>query len=145
MKNAIKWMVLALVVIIVIGVLLVFLKLDSIVKSTVQSQTENQLKLKTDLGGAHVSVFGGKVKLSDLKIGSPQGFTAPEMFALGGVNVGVSYRQLPDDPIRINNITIDTPKLILEQSGGNLNVTAAMDQLPKSDTAPATRKRAEGK
>src|SRR5436309_181492 len=122
MKKAILWTILALVLIIVIGVIVVFLKLDSIVKDTVQTQTESQLKLKTELGGANVSVFGGKVKLSDLKIGSPSGFTAPEMFALGGVNVGVSYGQLRDDPIRINTITIDNPKLILEQSGGNLNV-----------------------
>src|SRR5438270_10767294 len=102
MKKTIKWIVLALVLVIVIGVIVVLLKLDGIGKSTVESQTENQLKLKTDLGSAHVSVFGGKVKLSDLKIGSPQGFTAPEMFALGGVNVGVTYGQLRDDPIRIN-------------------------------------------
>src|SRR5213078_50287 len=51
---------------------------------------------------------------------------------LGGVALKVNYGELKSDPIHIDTIHIDKPKLVLEQAGGKFNIKALMDQLPPS-------------
>jgi hypothetical protein len=147
MKKIIKWVVLGIVVLIVAVVLIVYMNINSIIKSTVQTQASDSLKVPTTLGSANLSLLGGSVSLNDLEIGSPQGFTSPNMFTLGGVGVKVNYGELRSQPMHIDTIRIDNPKLVLEQAGGKFNIKALMDQLPASPAGPPSgegEKRKEG-
>ena len=134
MKRAIKWSALGLVLLLIVALVIVYLNLNSIVRSTVETQASKSLQVKTTLAGANLALFGGTVSLDDLKIGSPQGYNAPEMFTLDGVKVNVSFGELREDPIRISSIVINEPKLVLERKGTKFNFQALMDQMPKDDT-----------
>ncbi len=136
MKKIIKWSVLVLVLLVVGGLLVVYLNLNSIVRATVESQTQKSLNVTTTLDSARLALFGGSVSLNDLKIGSPQGYSAPQMFTLEGVSVNASLGELRQDPIRVGSIVIDKPHLVLERSGTRFNFQALMDQMPQDD-APA--------
>jgi hypothetical protein len=67
------------------------------------------------------------------------------MFTLGELGLGVTYSQLREDPIRVNKITIDKPKAVLEMVDGKFNFQALMDQMaggggstpPPSSPTPA--------
>ncbi len=131
-RRALLLIVLLIIVVLVIG----YLNLNRIVRQTVESQTGQQLNLPTTLGGADLALFGGQVKLSDLKVGSPQGFSAPQMFTLGGTEVKVNYGQLPQQPIHVSSIKITKPLLVIEQQNGKLNFKVAMDQIPQSAPKP---------
>jgi len=134
MKKAIKWIVIVLVILVVVGVAVALQNLDEIIRSTVESQGTKQLQVTTKLGGVHLSVFSGGLSLKDFSIGSPKGFTAPEMLALGKASVNVTMDGIKGNPKRVGSITLDKPKLVIEQNGLNLNFKALVDQLPKSDT-----------
>ena len=136
----IKRIVLAVVLLIVIAVGIVFFSLDRIIRNQVQTQATNQLNLKTDLGGASLSLFGGKLGLSDLQIASPQGYTAPHMMEVGDTSVAVSYSQLRNQPVHVNTIKIDKPKVVIEQKDGVFNFKKAMEGMPKGEPAPAPSK-----
>src|SRR6185295_1329881 len=97
----------------------------------VETQATASLNTPTKVGGASVSIFGGKVGLDDIAVSSPQGFSAPQMVSLDGLNVAVSYGQLRKDPITVDQIVIDKPNLVIEQSGGKFNFKVLMDQQPK--------------
>lgn len=143
--KIVKWIVLILVLIIVIGGVVLYLNLNRIVRTTVASQTTQSLNLQTLVGGANVSLVGGDLTLSNMEIASPKGFSAPQLFTLSGIDVAVKYSQLRSDPIRIQSINIQNPKLVLEQSGGKFNVQAVMDQLSQDKSAPpGDGKRQEG-
>lgn len=133
MRRALLLVILLVIVVLVIG----YLNLNRIVRTTVESQATDQLKLQTTLGSADLALFGGEVKLSDLKIASPQGFSAPQMFTLGGTAVKVNYSQLRQEPIHISSITISKPLLVIEQENGKLNFKVAMDQIPSTPSQPA--------
>jgi hypothetical protein len=135
MKLA-KWILLGVVGLVIVAIAIVWLSLDSIVRSTVQSQGTQQLGVQTTLGGANVSLFGGALSLSDLAIASPKGFTAPSMFTLGKAAVGVSLGQLTSKPIHIQTISIHAPALVIEQQNMKLNIKALVDQMPTSPTTP---------
>jgi AsmA-like protein len=133
----IKRIVLAVVLLIVIAVGIVFFSIDRVIKSQVQTQATSQLNLKTDLGSAALSLFGGKLGLHELQIASPQGYTAPHMLEVGDTNVAVSYGQLRNQPVHVNSIRIDKPKLVIEQKDGVFNFKKAMEGMPKGEPAPA--------
>ncbi len=128
-----KWSIVIVVLLIIAIVVGVWLNLNGIIKNVVEKQTSQQLDLKTTLGSAKLSLFGGSVSLSNLRIDSPKGFSAPTMFSLGDVAVAVNYTDLRKDPIRISDLAIHAPKLVIEQAGGKLNVQSIMDALPKTD------------
>jgi uncharacterized protein involved in outer membrane biogenesis len=131
----IKRIVLVCVLLIVVAVVAVYLSLNSIVRSVVERQATASLGVPTSLGSARLSLMGGNVRLDNLDIGSPPKFSAPNVFTLGGIGVGVHYGQLTGSPIHIQQITIDNPMLMIEQAGGALNLKALMDQMP---TTPQT-------
>jgi hypothetical protein len=141
--KRIKWVLLGLLVVIIIGIGAVWLGIDSIVRRTVESQATDSLNLQTTLGGASVSLLGGNVSLSKLDVASPAGFSAPHMFSLGGIKVGTSFGQLRGDPIGVQTITIDQPKLVIEQANGKLNFQVLVDQ--QSKKAPDSGNPGDGK
>lgn len=124
------WIAAALVVL-AIGA--VWLNLAHIVKTEVEKESTKSLRLATTLGSASISLFGGKLGLHGLAIGSPHGFSAPKMLEAGDIDVSVRYRELRNDPIHVEALNIDKPKLVIEQSGGALNFRKAMEVLPASD------------
>lgn len=140
MKKLIKWALIGIPVLVIIVVAIVVLRLDSIAKNVVETQATASTTLNTTLDSAHISIFGGQVSLKDLKIGSPKGFEqTPTMFDMGELDVKVSYGELRDTPMRISEITVDSPRLVIEQVGGRLNVNAAMEQMPASEEPSTLR------
>ena len=126
-----KWIIGGIVALVVIGLVVVYINLNSIVRRTVQSQATASLNLTTTVGGANVSLLGGNVALRDVAIDSPQGFDAPDMFTLGGTKVDVTYGELNNDPVRVDEILIDRPSLVVEHKNGKFNFRSLMDQQPK--------------
>ncbi len=144
MKRFFKWGALALVVVVVLGAVVFFWRLNSILRNVIQTQSQSQLNVPTQLASANLSLFGGSVKLDEFNIGSPPGFSADKMFSMNSVKVDVNYRQLTKDPVRVQDIQIDQPRLVLEQANGKFNIKALMEQLPKSPPSSNDGNRKEG-
>lgn len=138
MKKLLKWAMIVVPLVIIVAVVVLLLMLDGIAKRAVETQGSASTNLKTTLDSANISIFGGTVKLNDLKLGSPKGFEAPSMFEMKGLEVKVSIGELRQTPIRIAEITVDGPKLVVEQKGGALNVNVAMSEMPKSESSSMT-------
>ncbi len=135
--RIVKWVVLAVVLLIVVGVVVLFVALNGIVKKAVVSQSSASLNVPTNLGDANVSLFGGKVSLKQFDVGSPQGFKAPQLMQLGELDVGVKVSELRGQPLRINEITITDPKMVIEMAGTQFNIKKFIDSLPAGDAKPA--------
>ena len=72
-----------LLVLVVIAVILLVLNLGKVVKIGVEKGGSLVLDVPVTLDDASVSILKGSAGLDGLKLGSPEGFKAPEMFALG--------------------------------------------------------------
>jgi hypothetical protein len=137
--KIIRRALLVLVLLLIVAGAVFYFSINRVVKSTVQSQASSSLNLQTTLNSANLSLFGGKLNLNQLQIASPPGYTAPQMLDVGDTNLAVSYGQLRDDPIHVSSITIDKPKLVLEEKNGVLNFKQAMDNIPPGDKAPSNK------
>ena len=133
--KIIRRIILAVVLLVVVAVLIVYFNLNRVVKRTVESQATTSLNLNTTLNSARLSLFGGKLNLNELQIASPPGFSAPHMLELGDTNLAVKYGELRKDPVHIESLTLDKPKLVIEQANGTLNFKKAMDLMPPSESS----------
>jgi hypothetical protein len=134
--RIVKWTFVILLLLFVGGGAFLWINLNRILKHTIETQGTAQLKLKTELDSANLSLFGGELNLDDLKIGSPQGFVAPQMFRLSNADVNVKLADLRGDPVRVKSITLDKPRLVVERVGDKFNFKQAMDLMPKQPETP---------
>ena len=137
LARIIKWTFLIVLLLFIGGGIALWLNLNRIVKNTVESQASTQLNLKTELDAARVSIFGGELNLDDLRIASPQGFTAPQMFSLDNAGVNVKLGELRGDPVRVQKVTLHRPQLVIERTGNAFNFKRAMELMPKTPEKPA--------
>jgi uncharacterized protein involved in outer membrane biogenesis len=139
MKKLLRIVVILLLVVVVAVGGLYFYR-NTLIKRAVESQASSSLGVPTTLGGANLGLFGGTLSLADLKIGSPDGYKAPQMFTLGELGLGVKYGELRQKPIRVSKITVDKPMVVVEEVGGKFNFQALMDKMgpstPKTDDKP---------
>lgn len=131
--KKLKWIALALILAIGAVVLVVLANINGIVRTAVETQSTASLGLQTRLKSASVSIFGGSVGLSEYTVASPGGFAAPSMMQLGGLSVRASLSELRQDPVRVSEIRITRPRLVLEQKDFKLNLKAALEQIPPTD------------
>ena len=124
-----------LATVVLVAAVLAALGIDAIVKSAVEKESTDSLKLSTTLGSARLSLFGGRLGLYRLRIASPKGFSAPHMLDMRKGELAVRYSQLRDHPIQVQSLTIDQPRLIIEQSNGALNFKKAADGMPPSSSS----------
>jgi len=137
--KMLRRIVIALLLLVVVGVSVLYFYRNSIVRSVVQKQSAASLGVKTELGGANVGLFGGTLNLSDFKVASPAGYTADQMFTLGGVDLGVSYGQLREKPIRVKSIVLDKPSVVLEYVNNKFNFQALMDNMGGGSASPTSK------
>ena len=135
--RIIKWTFLIILLLLIGGGIFVWLNLNGIIERTVESQATAQLNLNTELEGARLSVFGGELNLDDLRIASPQGFTAPQMFSLDNADVNVKLGELRGDPVRVQKVTLNRPQLVIERTGNAFNFKRAMELMPQTPQKPA--------
>lgn len=131
--NKLTWVVVAALVVVLIGVVVLLMNLNSIVRAGVEKASTASLGLETTVGSAQVSLLGGAVGLNSMQVASPKGFTAPNFLDVGRIGLEVGYSELRKDPIRLGNLTVEKPKLVIEQAGGKFNLKAVMDTIPPSD------------
>jgi hypothetical protein len=135
--RVIKWTLVVVLVLLVVGGGLLWFNLNRIVERTIETQATAQLNLKTELNGARLAVFGGELNLDDLKIASPQGFQAPQMFTMDNADVNVKIGELRGDPVRVQKVTLNRPMLVIERTGNAFNFKRAMELMPKTPEKPA--------
>lgn len=131
MKKRMWWVLLACGLVLIGVIVVILLSLNGIIRRTIVSQSEQQLGLPAQLADVDFSIFGGELQLREYAIGSPQGYQAPAMFSVGGLDVAVSYNELRQDPVRIREIAIDAPELVIEYGDGRFNYEVLIENASK--------------
>src|SRR5580704_10653715 len=85
MKKIIIRIIAVLVVLVIVGLLVVFFSLNSIVKKAVETIGPKMTQTNVVLGAAEISPFSGSGKLSKLVVGNPQGYNTPFAIKMGSI------------------------------------------------------------
>lgn len=121
--------VVVLVGVAIVGLVIVFFRLNSVVQFGVEKGGTRVLGVDTKLRDADVSPFGGSAAINGLTLGSPEGFDADTMYRMEHARVGLNVWSLTSDDIHIREVVVDAPEMTLEFKGTRMNWTTLMKRL----------------
>ncbi|MFQ5848915.1 MAG: AsmA family protein, partial [Candidatus Methylomirabilales bacterium] len=111
-----------ILVLIVGGVVFLYLSLNRVIRSAVETYGPQVTKSEIRLGGVSVSPLSGKAELSNLVVGNPKGFKTPSAFTLGAMRVSLEVGSVMSDTIAIHEILISGPEVTYELGPGGSNI-----------------------
>ncbi|MGE5850664.1 MAG: hypothetical protein ACM362_11090 [Candidatus Methylomirabilota bacterium] len=119
-----KLSIIGLVVLVLIigGVAILYLSLNRVIRSAVETYGPQATKSEVKLGSVNLSPFSGQASLSNLVVGNPKGFKTPSAFTLGGMRVALEVRSLLSDTVAIHEIVIRSPEITYELGPGGNNL-----------------------
>lgn len=144
----IKKILIAFVLLIVIGLVAVYLSLNSLVGGGVERAFNKfgpeVTGTKTYIDSANINVFKGDIGINGLFIGNPEGFEKPSAMECGEIYVDIEPSTIFSDRIVINEIRIVAPHFTYDQSLSGNNLTKLKQQIDdnmkkfqKADEKPA--------
>jgi hypothetical protein len=141
MKKIILWVGGIIVAVVIIGLVGIFISLDSIVKKGVNTFGPKLTKVDTRLDGAKVSPLSGKGQLTGFFLGNPAGFKTPSAIKVGDIKVGIQPSSVFADVIVIDEVNVQAPDITLEGSimSGN-NLSKILDNLNSAAGTNASAK-----
>ncbi|WP_262691951.1 AsmA family protein [Kordiimonas aestuarii] len=119
-----KKFLLLILILLVGGGAYAYYKLDTIVKTGVETKGPEVLKVPVGVKGISLSPFSGSIGVNGLTIGQPEGFGDGQIATLEGFDMKVSTKSLFSDHIIIDSIMVDAPKLDIRSKGAQTNFQA---------------------
>ena len=106
-----------------IAAVVMYMKLGSIVKITVETLGPQMTQTEVRLKSVSLSPFSESGRIRGLFIGNPAGFKTPSAFQLHSVRMFVDINSLRADRVVVREIVVDGPEVTLEGSlsGSNLS------------------------
>jgi hypothetical protein len=133
-----------LAAVLVLALIVIFLSLNSLVKTGVETVGPQVTKTDVKLGSVSLSPLSGSGQLKGLFVGNPAGYSSPSAIKVGEVRVKLQPKSLLTDTIVIDEIYIESPEITLEKMGKNLKeIQANVDAMAgggTNDTAKAQKK-----
>ncbi len=140
---------LAIVSLVLVGGGLLYLSanINGIIVDAVETFGPEVTKTRVALGGSSISVLSGSGELSDLEIGNPKGYKAPNVFTLGSIAVALDVDSLTSDVIVIKSIDIMAPDLTYEPGGkAGSNLKQLVQNIKSASSGSSSKKdESEGK
>lgn len=126
MKIVIKAL-LTLVVVIALVLIGGWFYMDRILYQAIVRVGPQVTGTSVELAEVQIRPLSGEFGLRGLNIGNPEGFVAPYVFALGGIDLAVDPATFNEPVLVINNLTIDQPRISYEATpqGDNLRTLQA--------------------
>jgi hypothetical protein len=141
MKKIIIRIVTVLILLVIVGLVVLFFSLNSIVKKGVETVGPKLTKVDVKLGSADISPFSGSGKLSKLFVGNPADFKTPYAMQMDSIKVAVEIGSVTKDTIVINEIDIESPEIQFDGGLSGNNLSKIQDNLSSGDAknaAPAS-------
>lgn len=122
-----------LILIVVAAVIYVFTSLDSIVAGAIEKYGSQVTRTPVSVSSLNIDLKGGAAGMQQLSVGNPEGFSAPNIFTLGGISTRLDVGSIGKDPIVIEEILIDKPDVYYEiNKTGESNIHALQKNIAQS-------------
>lgn len=118
-----------LILILIIAIAAVWYYLGTIIKTAVERGGPELTGTNVQLESASLSPLSGSGSLSGFVLGNPDGFSYPNAFTLGSIDMELDIKTLTSDVIVIKNLSIDAPKITYENGAAGDNFKALQQNI----------------
>lgn len=112
----------ALVVVVGVAGVYLYLSLDNIIKTAIESIGSDLTGTTVSLDDVEISPTSGNGALRGFRVTNPKGFSDDDAFRFNEVSVTVDVSTIQSDPVVIKEMVIDGPRVIYEFGGGTSNL-----------------------
>lgn len=131
----IKKLLLAVFALLLVSVVLVFVYLDTVVKSSIEYLGPQVLGTGVTVDAVSLSPLSGSGSIDGLLVGNPEEFTSPYIFELGSVSLALEVGSVFSDVVEITSITINSPVITYETRLRTDNVRTLLAQIATADAS----------
>lgn len=114
MKRTIFMLLSGVVVLLVVGAIVFFLKIDTIAKKGLEKYGSEMFGTQMTLTSIDLSAASGEGSIKGLTIANPQGFSTSHAFMMSEVEMRVEPKSVPTDEVVIDQVVMDNPEIIYE-------------------------------
>jgi hypothetical protein len=136
--------VLVLIVAVIGAVFYILSSLDSIVAAAIENVGSQVTGTSVQVSSVNIDLKSGQGAINELRVANPDGFSAPDIFSLGGISTKINLSSIGQDPIIIDEIIIKSPQVVYEiNKSGKSNIAALEDNIAKSKGAGGAKTESE--
>ncbi len=123
MKKALKWISILICLLVILLAAAVTLFGGAILKGSINRFGPALTGVPVTLEQASFKPFSGKIKLTNLHVGNPNGFKMPALLDLHEMEIEINVKSLLSDTIVIHKIAMVSPHITYERSllGSNID------------------------
>ena len=112
--KIVKYVLLALLILIVGAIVAGWLYLDPLVKGMVHKYGTQIVGTEVNLAKFKFNPFAGEVEVGGLTVANPTGYSAPNLLSLGDIKVKVDVNSLMSNTIVVEDIAVLKPEITYE-------------------------------
>ena len=124
------YIVLALLVLVVGGVILLVNNLDGLVRRVIETAGTDALGTDVRVSSVDLDLQRGTATLSGFSIANPEGFSNEDMVRFDELYLALDLASLNTDVIRINSIRTVNPYVLYEMQGVRSNLDTVRERFP---------------
>ncbi|MEX0297533.1 MAG: hypothetical protein AB3N28_00585 [Kordiimonas sp.] len=134
-----KKLLIAFVLLIVAGAGFVFFQLGPIVETGIKTAGPSTLHVDVNVGNIEISPLSGKVSVSELSLGQPNGFGEGPLVEVGEFKMKLEPQSLMSNHVIVDTIEIVSPLFDVRRLNGKTNFEALQEgiDIPATTGAPA--------
>ena len=110
--------------------------LDGYIKTAMEKYGSEATQAEVKVGGVKIGLRDGSGQITNVSIGNPKGFSAPQAFTLGEIKVVIDPATVTKDVITLKEVLIDKPQLFYEP---NLGGAGNLETIQKNVSAYAAK------
>lgn len=141
MKKILIGIVVGVAVLLVASLVVAALFLGSIIKKGVETVGPTLTKTEVKLDSANVGILSGSGSLKGFVLGNPQGYKTPFAIKVGTVDLGVQPRSVFSDKVRITQLRIKAPEIMIEGDPQRNNLTKILDNVQAATAGSGTEQK----
>ncbi|MCX8045044.1 MAG: AsmA family protein [Desulfobacterota bacterium] len=123
---------------------LAFLSLGSIIRHALTSYATTMLGTSVKIGACAVSLFTGEIRLCDIAIENPEGFSTQEAIRIATLTVRYNPLSLLRDTTVITSLTIQKPDIRYERNSETDNIRALLGAIEQRRRKHAPARQEKG-
>lgn len=144
--KALKYSLLGLLLVLVIAFVGLFLYLEPLVKTTVNTVGTKIIGTQVNLDGFRFAPFVGEAEVTGLSVANPEGYKTPNLINLGRIFVKVDLKSLLTDTIVVDEVSVNGIELTYEMPDlSTSNVMQIQQNIAKNTAAEKTAETALAK
>jgi hypothetical protein len=122
-----------LLVIVVAALIYILSSLDALVAGAIQKYGSQVTQTPVRVSSVSIDLKSGAGSIEQLTVGNPDGFSAPDIFTLGGIDTRLNIASVRNDPIVIEEIHIASPAVFYEiNKSGASNIKELQKNIDQS-------------